>query len=147
MEQIVIYKVDIGAFEDTYILEYQINDEFESKRYYFVSLKTYDIYRIKNIDDFIEYCELNDININKLNFSKKELNIILKLIETILLKNENNKYQNKTSTYEQYFYNSLDTSITDYDYKINKEILKNNKLYDNSIMYFNDYKKTNGGKY
>lgn len=144
MEQIVIYKVYVGESEETYILEYQINDEFGSKRYYFVSLKTSDIHRIKNIDDFIEYCELKDISIKKLNFSKKELCFILKLIENILFKNKN-KCRDKTSIYNQYFYDSLDNFISDYDYKINKEIIKKN--YDNFNKFLNDYKETNGGKY
>lgn len=140
MEQLVIYKVNIEEFENSYILEYNINDEFESKKYYFLSFKTLNIRRIKNIDDFIEYCEQNNINISKLDFSKKQLNRMLKLIENIL-RNKINKFKDMNSKYSQYFYNSLDTSFNDYDYKIIKDITKKEKL------IYNDYKIANDRKY
>ena len=141
MEQLVIYKVNIEEFENSYILEYNINDEFESKKYYFLSFKTLNIRRIKNIDDFIEYCEQNNINISKLDFSKKQLNRMLELIENIILRNEINKFKDMNSKYSQYFYNSLDTSFNDYDYKIIKDITKKEKL------IYNDYKIANDRKY
>lgn len=148
MEQLIIYKVNIEESEDSFILEYNINDKFESKRYYFLSFKTLDIYRIKNIDDFIEYCELNNINISKLDFSEKELNVMLELIENTMLRNKNNKFKDVNSKYAQYFYNSLDTSFNDYDYRISKDIVKKNKLfYNNSDIFSNDYKKANDRKY
>lgn len=141
MEQLVIYKVNIEEFENSYILEYNINDEFESKKYYFLSFKTLNIRRIKNIDDFIEYCEQNNINISKLDFSKKQLNRMLELIENIILQNKINKFKDMNSKYSQYFYNSLDTSFNDYDYKIIKDITKKEKL------IYNDYKIANDRKY
>ena len=141
MEQLVIYKVNIEEFENSYILEYNINDEFESKKYYFLSFKPLNIRRIKNIDDFIEYCEQNNINISKLDFSKKQLNCMLELIENIILRNKINKFKDMNSKYSQYFYNSLDTSFNDYDYKIIKDITKKEKL------IYNDYKIANNRKY
>ena len=141
MEQLVIYKVNIEEFKYSYILEYNINDEFESKKYYFLSFKTLNIRRIKNIDDFIEYCEQNNINISKLDFSKKQLNCMLELIENIIPRNKINKFKDMNSKYSQYFYNSLDTSFNDYDYKIIKDITKKEKL------IYNDYKIANNRKY
>ena len=141
MEQLVIYKVNIKKFENSYILEYNINDEFESKKYYFLSFKTLNIRRIKNIDDFIEYCEQNNINISKLDFSKEQLNCMLELIEKIILRNKINKFKDMNSKYSQYFYNSLDTSFNNYDYKIIKDITKKEKL------IYNDYKIANDRKY
>ena len=141
MEQLVIYKVNIEEFKNSYILEYNINDEFESKKYYFLSFKTLNIRRIKNIDDFIEYCEQNNINISKLDFSKKQLNCMLELIENIIPRNKINKFKDMNSKYSQYFYNSLDTSFNDYDYKIIKDITKKEKL------IYNDYKIANNRKY
>lgn len=128
MKELEIYKVNIEKIEDSFILEYNINDKFESKRYYFLSFKYSFINRIKNIDDFIEYCELNNIAIIKMNFSEEQSNFIFKSIENLILKNRNKKIKETVLNNNQYFYNSLDKSFNDYDYTINTETLLRNRL-------------------
>lgn len=127
MKKLMIYRLGMERFPDSYILKYKIDDKFESQRYYFLSLETCDIYRIKNIDHFIEFCEINNIDIEKLKFSKEQLDDMIKLIEYIVSRKASNKLSNVFNKYNECFYNSLDKSFIDYDYNINNKIDYNSK--------------------
>ena len=137
MKQLVAYKVELKNHKNTLLLQYNIKDRFHSKRYYFLSIDEPAIYRIKHIDNFLEYCELNNINIVKLDLSEKLRNDILTLIGVLVTKKSINNQEIK---YDKHFYDSLATAFNDYDYKLYRNVVKENEN-------LNVYKKNSGGKH
>ena len=110
--KLTIYKLEKEDYDDVYILKYDMDDEFKSKRYYHLSLAKNEVYRIKNIDNFIEYCDQNNISIIKINLSRKEINEMKEIIAKTIHFQNNDGVLNKDN-----YYDSLD-NLAKYDYMI-----------------------------
>ena len=110
--KLTIYKLEKEDYDDVYILKYDMDDEFKSKRYYYLSLAKNEVYRIKNIDNFIEYCDQNNISIIKINLSRKEINEMKEIIAKTIHFQNNDGVLNKDN-----YYDSLD-NLAKYDYMI-----------------------------
>lgn len=129
----MVYRVDLEKNRNTLLLQYNIKDGFHSKRYYYLSFDNPAIYRIKNIDDFLQYCQSNNINIVELDLNDKLRRDILTLIGVLDINNQEIKDNHD-------FYGSLATDFNDYDYTLFSNAAKENEILNPSI-------KNNGGKH